>query len=103
MNRIDLGLADLLTDKQFIEKEHEDDCRLLAEIDAIELDEPIKEGDLKVLVDAKLLEAVRDYLVFGTVRRSWLFGINLMRRGRATENLFRAAMAKYLGDCIKQK
>lgn len=103
MNRIDLGLADLLTNKQFIEKEYEDDFRLLAEIDAIELDEPVKEGDLKVLVDAKLLQEVRDYLVFGTVRREYLFGINSMSRHRATENLFRAAMAKYLGDCIKQK
>lgn len=102
MNRIDLGLADFLTNKQFFDKEHEDDCRLLAEIDAIELDEPVREGDVKVLVDAKLLQAVCDYLVFGTQRES-LFGINLMERHRATENLFRAAMVKYLRDCIKQK
>ena len=102
MNRIDLGLGDVLTNKQFIKKEYEDDQQLLADIDAIELDEPVREGDVKVLVDAKLLEAVRDYLVFGH-KKEYLFGINMMSRHRATENLFRAAMAKYLGDCIKQK
>ena len=102
MNKIELSVCDLFTNKQLMEKEHEDNERLLAQVDALELDEPLREGDLKVLVDAKLLQAVRDYLVFGKCK-DYLFGINLMRRHSATENLYRAAMAKYLGGCLKQQ
>lgn len=106
MSGIKLNLGDLLTPSENADRLAKKNKEMLAIVDNITLDIEPKQDTVKVLVDATQLQVLRDYLIFGydhVNNRTRFFGVDSYHRGVVTENLFKAAAAKYLGDCLKQK
>lgn len=106
MSGIIVGLGDLLTQRERDNQQAQKNKEIMAIVDNITLDSEPKEDTVKVLVDAAQLQILRDYLIFGydqVKNRTRFFGVDSYHRGVVTENLFKAAAAKYLGTCLKQE